>query len=69
LQKLINIAMTHLTPPLDAFAPDTMELATKPATLATQVNEADAANVALTHTLGLSRPNWSLEMPQSELHG
>jgi flagellar biosynthesis protein FlhF len=69
LQKLINIAMTHLTPSLDAFAPDTMELATKPATLATQVNEADAANVALTHTLGLSRPNWSLETPQSELHG
>ena len=69
LQKLINIAMTHLTPSLDAFAPDTMELATKPATLVTQVNEADAANVALTHTLGLSRPNWSLEMPQSQLHG
>jgi len=69
LQKLINIAMTHLTPSLDAFAPDTMELATKPATLATQVNEADAANVPLTHSLGLSRPNWSLETPQSELHG
>jgi hypothetical protein len=69
LQKLINIAMTHLTPSLDAFAPDTMELATKPATLATQVNEADAAKMPLTHTLGLSRPNWSLETPQSELHG
>jgi hypothetical protein len=46
-----------------------MELATKPATLATQVNEADAAKMPLTHTLGLSRPNWSLETPQSELHG
>jgi len=69
LQKLINIAMTHLTPSLDAFAPATMELATKPATLATQVNEADAANMPLTHSLGLSRPNWSLETPQSELHG
>jgi flagellar biosynthesis protein FlhF len=69
LQKLINIAMTHLTPSSDAFAPDTMEDATKPATLVTQVNEADAANVPLTHTMGLSRPNWSLEMPQSELHG
>ena len=69
LQKLINIAMTHLTPSSDAFAPDTMEEAIKPATLATQVNEADATNVPLTHTLGLSRPNWSLEMPQSELHG
>jgi hypothetical protein len=68
LQKLINIAMTHLTPSSDAFVPDTMEDATKPATLVTQVNEADAANVPLTH-LGLSRPNWSLEMPQSELHG
>jgi len=69
LQKLINIAMTHLTPSSDAFEPETMEDATKPATLVTQVNEADAANVPLTHTLGLSRPNWSLEMPQSELHG
>ena len=69
LQKLINIAMTHLTPSSDAFAPDTMEEAIKPATLVTQVNEADATNVPLTHTLGLSRPNWSLEMPQSELHG
>ena len=69
LQKLINIAMTHLTPSSDAFAPDTMEEATKPATLDAQVNEADATNVPLTHTLGLSRPNWSLEMPQSELHG
>ena len=69
LQKLINIAMTHLTPSSDAFAPDTMEEAIKPATLVTQVNEADATNVPLTHTLGMSRPNWSLEMPQSELHG
>ena len=69
LQKLINIAMTHLTPSSDAFAPDTMEEATKPATLDAQVNEANATNVPLTHTLGLSRPNWSLEMPQSELHG
>jgi flagellar biosynthesis protein FlhF len=34
LQKLINIAMTHLTPSSDAFVPDTMEDATKPATLA-----------------------------------
>ena len=69
LQKLINIAMTHLTPSSVAFAPDTKEEATKPATLDAQVNEADATNVPLTHTLGLSRPNWSLEMPQSELHG
>jgi hypothetical protein len=46
-----------------------MEEVIKPATLVTQVNEADATNVPLTHTLGLSRPNWSLEMPQSELHG
>ena len=69
LQKLINIAMNHLTPSSDAFAADTMEEATKPATLDALVIEADVANVPLTHTLGLSRPNWSLEMPQSELHG
>ena len=69
LQKLINIAMNHLTPSSDAFAADTMEEATKPATLDALVIEADVANVPLTHTLGLSRPNWSLEMPQSELQG
>ena len=46
-----------------------MEEATKPATLDAQVIEADAANEPLTHTLGLSRPNWTLEIPQSELHG
>jgi hypothetical protein len=69
LQKLINIAMTHLSPSADAFTADTMEVATKPATLDAQVIEADAANEPLTHTLGLSRPNWSLEIPQSELHG
>jgi len=69
LQKLINIAMTHLTPSSDAFAVDTTEEATKPATLDALVIEADVANLPLTHTLGLSRPNWSLQMPQSELHG
>jgi flagellar biosynthesis protein FlhF len=69
LQKLINIAMTHLTPSSDAFAADTTEEATKPATLDALVIEADVANLPLTHTLGLSRPNWSLQMPQSELHG
>ena len=69
LQKLINIAMTHLSPSADAFTADTMEVATKPATLDAQVIEADAANEPLTHTLGLSRPNWTLEIPQSELHG
>jgi flagellar biosynthesis protein FlhF len=69
LQKLINIAMAHLTPSSDAIAADMMEEARKPATLDTPVNEAEAANEPLTHTLGLSRPNWSLEIPQSELHG
>jgi flagellar biosynthesis GTPase FlhF len=69
LQKLINIAMTHLSPSADAFTADTTEVATKPATLDAQVIEADAANEPLTHTLGLSRPNWTLEIPQSELHG
>jgi flagellar biosynthesis GTPase FlhF len=69
LQKLINIAMTHLTPTSDAFGDGKSEEAAKPATLDAQVNEVEAANEPLTHTLGLSRPNWSLEIPQSELHG
>lgn len=69
LQKLINIAMTHLTPTSDAFGHGMMEEAAKPATLDAPVNEVEAANEPLTHTLGLSRPNWSLEIPQSELHG
>jgi hypothetical protein len=33
------------------------------------VNEVEVSNEPLTHAMGLSRPNWSLEMPQSELHG
>jgi len=69
LQKLINMAMTQLNPTLDAFGADLTQAAAKPATLETLVNEVDAANEPLTHEMGLSRPNWSLEMPQSELHG
>ncbi len=41
----------------------------KPATLEPQVKELEAANEPLTHTLGLSRPHWSVEIPQNELHG
>jgi len=69
LQKLINMAMTQLSPTLDAFGGYMSQAATKPATLETPVNEVEAANEPLTHEMGLSRPNWSLEMPQSELHG
>jgi flagellar biosynthesis GTPase FlhF len=69
LQKLINIAMTQLTPSPETLGEDMIEVAAKPATLDRQVNEADAANEPLTHTLGLSRPHWSVEIPQSELHG
>ena len=69
LQKLINMAMTQLNPSLDAFGGDLSQVAAKPATLETLVNEAETSNEPLTHAMGLSRPNWSLEMPQSELHG
>ena len=69
LQKLINMAMAQLNPSLDAFGGDLSQAGAKPATLETPVNEAEASNEPLTHAMGLSRPNWSLEMPQSELHG
>ena len=69
LQKLINMAMTQLSPTLDAFGADLTQAAAKPATLETPVDEVEASNEPLTHAMGLSRPNWSLEMPQSELHG
>jgi len=69
LQKLINMAMAQLNPSLDAFGGDLSQAAAKPATLETPVNEAEASNEPLTHAMGLGRPNWSLEMPQSELHG
>jgi flagellar biosynthesis GTPase FlhF len=69
LQKLINMAMAQFNPTLDAFGADLTQAAAKPATLETPVNEAEVSNEPLTHAMGLSRPNWSLEMPQSELHG
>jgi flagellar biosynthesis GTPase FlhF len=69
LQKLINIAMAQLAPSSDAFDTDIIQAGVKPATLETSVSEVDAANEPLTHAVGLSRPNWTLEMPQSELHG
>ena len=69
LEKQINIAMNQLAPSSNAFDAELIQAALKPATLETSVIEVDAANEALTHTVGLSRPNWSLEMPQSELHG
>ena len=69
LQKLINIAIDNLQPISDAFEDDALEEAAKPATLDAQVSEVEAANEPLTQDMGLSRPNWSLEIPQSELHG
>jgi flagellar biosynthesis protein FlhF len=69
LQKLINIAMTQLTPISETLGEDVIEVAAKPATLDPQVQEAEAANEPLTHTMGLSRPHWSVEIPQNELHG
>ena len=69
LQKLINIAMTQLTPSPETLGDVLLEAAAKPATLDPQVNEVEAANEPLPHTLGLSRPLWSVEIPQNELHG
>ena len=69
LQKLINIAMAQLTPSPEALGDVMVEADLKPATLEPQVKELEAANEPLTHTLGLSRPHWSVEIPQNELHG
>ncbi len=69
LQKLIHIAMAQLTPSPETLGDVLLEAAAKPATLDPQVNEVEAANEPLTHTLGLSRPLWSVEIPQNELHG
>jgi hypothetical protein len=55
LQKLINIALSQLVPPSDTTKDVMIE-----------VNE---TNEPLAHTMGLSRPNWSVEIPQSEVHG
>jgi flagellar biosynthesis GTPase FlhF len=69
LQKLIHIAMSQLTPSPETLGDVMMEADLKPATLEPQVKELEAANEPLTHTLGLSRPHWSVEIPQNELHG
>jgi flagellar biosynthesis GTPase FlhF len=69
LQKLIHIAMAQLTPVSETLGDNVIEAAAKPATLDPQVQEAEAANEPLTHAMGLSRPRWSVEIPQSELHG
>jgi flagellar biosynthesis GTPase FlhF len=69
LQKLINIAMAQLTPVSETLSQDVIEVAAKPATLDPHVNEGEAANEPSTHSMGLSRPHWSVEIPQSELHG
>ena len=69
LQKLINIAMAQLTPPSE-FSKEVMtEAVTNSANVEAVLVEAEAANEPLTHDMGLSRPNWSVEIPQSELHG
>ena len=67
LKKLINIAMAQLTLPSE-FSKDVMiEAVTNSAKVEPELVE--AANEPLTHDMGLSRPNWSVEIPQSELHG
>ena len=55
LQKLINIAMAQLAPPAETTKDVMIEVETAPE--------------SLTHTMGLSRPHWTVEIPQSELHG
>ena len=55
LQKLINIAMAQLSPPAETTKDVMIEVETAPE--------------SLTHTMGLSRPHWTVEIPQSELHG
>jgi flagellar biosynthesis GTPase FlhF len=55
LNKLINIALSQLTPPSEPVHEVKMPTAEDLAPLA--------------HTMGLDRPNWSVEIPQSELHG
>ena len=55
LNKLINIALSQLTPPSEPVQEVMMPTAEDLAPLA--------------HTMGLDRPNWSVEIPQSELHG
>ena len=55
LNKLINIALSQLTPPSDPSKDAMIE-----------VNE---NSEPLAHTMGLNRPNWSVEIPQSEVHG
>ena len=69
LQKLIHIAMDQLTPVSETLGDNLIEAAAKPATLGPQDQGAEAANEPLTHAMGLSRPRWSVEIPQSELHG
>ncbi len=67
LKKLINIAMAQLTLPSE-FSKDVMiEAVTNSAKVEPELVE--AANEPLTHDMGLSRPNWSVEIPQRGLHG
>ena len=69
LQKLINIAMAQLTPPSEFSKDVMMEAVTNSAKVEPVLVEVEAANEPLTHDMGLSRPNWSVDIPQSELHG
>ncbi len=69
LKKLINIAMAQLTPPSEFSKDDMIEAVTNSAKVEPELVEVEAANEPLTHDMGLSRPNWTVEIPQSELHG
>jgi flagellar biosynthesis GTPase FlhF len=66
LKKLINIAISQLTPPEGTLNDVMIEASLNqlPKTeVLTSVDEISA------HAVGLSRPNWSVQIPQSELHG
>jgi flagellar biosynthesis GTPase FlhF len=69
LKKLVNIAMAQLTPPSEFSKDDMIEAVINSAKVEAELVEVEAANEPLTHEMGLSRPNWSVEIPQSELHG
>ena len=69
LQKLINIAMAQLTPTSEFSKEVMIEAVANSAKVEPVLVEVEAANEPLTHDMGLSRPNWSVEIPQNELHG
>jgi flagellar biosynthesis GTPase FlhF len=66
LKKLINIAISQLTPPEDTLNDVMIEASLNQLPETEVLTSADEISA---HTVGLSRPNWSVQIPQSELHG